>query len=109
MASPIAVAAPVVLAGRLPGHTEPGGDFWPPDAQADGLVDEHCEFHLCCLPREPDAFDPVQHLGRRQLRSSLRRCWWFRSLLVPWPWLNTPGGLRLALRPTHATQHAREV
>ncbi|HXZ69614.1 MAG TPA: hypothetical protein VEH31_01930 [Streptosporangiaceae bacterium] len=71
---PIAVAALVVLAGRLPGHAEPGRDFWPPDAQADGVVDEHHEFGLCRFPREPDAFDPLQHLGRRQLRNSLRRC-----------------------------------
>ena len=108
MANPIAVAALVVLAGRLPGHTEPDSNFWPPDAQADGVVDEHRELRLCRLPREPDAFDPLQNLGRRQLRNSLRRCWRFRSFLVPWTWVNTPGP-RLALRPTHATQHARQV
>jgi hypothetical protein len=62
-ANPIAVAALVVLAGRLPGHAEPGGDFWPPDAQADGVVDEHRELRRCRLPREPDALDPLQHLG----------------------------------------------
>jgi hypothetical protein len=73
-ANPIAVAALVVLAGRLPGHAEPGGDFWPPDAQADGVLDEHHELGLCRFPREPNAFDPLQHLGRRQLRNSLRRC-----------------------------------
>jgi hypothetical protein len=73
-ANPIAVATLVVLAGRLPGHAEPGRDFWPPDAQADGVVDEHRELGLCRIPREPEAFDPLQHLGRRQLRNSLRRC-----------------------------------
>jgi hypothetical protein len=73
------------------------------------VVDEQREFRLCRFPREPDAFDPLQYLGRRQLMSSLRRCCWFRSFLVPWPWLNTPGGFRLALRPTNATQHARQV
>ena len=46
MANPIAVAALVVLAGRLPGHTEPDSNFWPPDAQADGVVDEHRELRL---------------------------------------------------------------
>ena len=33
------MAALVVLAGRLPAHIQPGGDLWPPDAQADSLVD----------------------------------------------------------------------
>ena len=76
-ANPIAMATLVVLASRLPGHAEPGRDFWPPDAQADAVVDEHREFALCRFPREPDAFDPLQHLGRRelrQLRNSLWRC-----------------------------------
>jgi hypothetical protein len=34
------MAALIVLAGRLPGHTQPGGDRWPPDAQANSLVDQ---------------------------------------------------------------------
>jgi hypothetical protein len=33
------MAALVVLAGRLPGHAQPGGDLRPPDAETDGLVD----------------------------------------------------------------------
>jgi hypothetical protein len=44
------VAALVVLAGRLPGHAEPGGDFWPPDARADGVVNERREPGLCRFP-----------------------------------------------------------
>ncbi len=43
MAGAVAMAALVVLAGRLPGHAEPGGDLRPPDAQADTVVDEHRE------------------------------------------------------------------
>jgi hypothetical protein len=38
-AGAVAVAALVVLAGRLPGHPEPDGDLWPPNAQIDGMVD----------------------------------------------------------------------
>jgi hypothetical protein len=33
------MTALIVLAGRLPGHTQPGCDLWPPDAQANSLVD----------------------------------------------------------------------
>jgi hypothetical protein len=33
------VAAPVLLAGGLPGHAKLGGDFRPAGAQADGVVD----------------------------------------------------------------------
>ena len=33
------MAALVVLTGRLPGYAEPGGNLWPPDAQADSLLD----------------------------------------------------------------------
>jgi hypothetical protein len=40
-ADAIAVAALVVLAGRLPGHSELGGDLRPPDTQAHGLFGEH--------------------------------------------------------------------
>jgi hypothetical protein len=35
----VTMAALVVLAGRLPGNAQPGGDFRPPDAEADSLVD----------------------------------------------------------------------
>ena len=52
-----AVAALVVLAGRLPGHAEPGGNLWPANAQSDGVIDQHGK--LCpCLPlRDPGALD----------------------------------------------------
>jgi len=33
------MATLIVLTGRLSGHTQPGGDLWPPDAQANSLVD----------------------------------------------------------------------
>jgi hypothetical protein len=41
-AATVSVAALVVLARRLPGNSEPGGDLRPPDAQADGVVNQHC-------------------------------------------------------------------
>ena len=53
----IAVAALVALAGRLPCHPESGRDLWPPDAQIDSMVDEHLEFRLCLVPREPGVLD----------------------------------------------------
>jgi hypothetical protein len=62
----VTVAALVVLAGRLPGHTEPGGDLRPSDAHADRLIRQHREFGLCLLPGESGSFDPLQQLGRRQ-------------------------------------------
>jgi hypothetical protein len=102
------MAAPVMLTGRLPGHTQPGGDLWPPDAQVDGVVDEHREFRLCRLPREPGAPDPLQHLGWRQLGNPLRRYWRFHSCLVPSLWLHMPDP-RPALRSTHAIEHAGQV
>jgi len=66
------VAALVVLAGRLPGHFEPDGDLWPPDAQADGMVDEHREFRLGFVASESGTLDPREHLGCRQVGNALR-------------------------------------
>jgi hypothetical protein len=37
----------VVLTGRLPGDAQPGGDLWPPDTQANGLVDQLRECRIC--------------------------------------------------------------
>ena len=73
MAGVVAVAALVVLACRLPGDSEPGGDLWPPDAQIDGMVDEHREFRLCLVPREPGVLDLLEHLGCRPVGIPLRR------------------------------------
>jgi hypothetical protein len=49
----------VVLAGRLPGHAQPGGDLRPPDAEADSLVNEHCEFCLCLPLCISSALNPL--------------------------------------------------
>jgi hypothetical protein len=98
MAGAVTMAAQVVLAGCLPGHPEPGGDLWPPDAQADRLIHQHREFGFCLLPGESGAFDPLQHLGWRQPGSPRWRAWWFRLCLVPPPRLDMPGSrLRLDL------------
>lgn len=77
-----AVAALVLLAGRLPAHAEPGGNFWPPDAQTDSVIDQHRELCLClplktktmirneprCAPRTGNPAEP-----RRCRRGFLRR------------------------------------
>ena len=41
------MAALVVLTGCLPGHTQPGCGLWPPDAQANGLIDQLGERRFC--------------------------------------------------------------
>jgi len=64
-AGAVAVSALVVLAGCLPGHFEPEGDLWPPDAQTDGMVDEHCELGVGFVSRQASPLDPREHLGRR--------------------------------------------
>ena len=51
------MAALVVLTGRLPGHTEPGGDLGPPEAQANSLVNQLRECRFCSLLRNPGALD----------------------------------------------------
>jgi len=49
-AGAVTLAAPVVLAGRLPGNAKPRSDLWPPDAHADRLIHQHREFGICLLP-----------------------------------------------------------
>jgi hypothetical protein len=70
--APITVAALVVLAGCLPGHTQPCSDLWPADTQVDRLVDQLREFRLCLPLRIPSAFNPLQHLGGRHPGIPLR-------------------------------------
>ena len=110
MAGIAAVAALVVLADRLPGHPEPGGDLWPPDAQVDGMVDQHREFRLCPVPHDPGVLDLLKHLGCRQVGNPLRRlcrfCW---RLLPPWRLHVLDSRTRPALRLAHGTQHAAQV
>jgi len=81
------MAALVVLTGCLPGHAEPSGDLWPPDAQTDGMIDEHRKFRFCRLPREAGALDALEHLGWRQPRNVLP---------VPLAVLLAPGAVALA-------------
>jgi hypothetical protein len=69
----VAVAALVMLAGRLSGHAKPGSDLRPSDAQADGVIDQNREFRLRLLLRNPGARDPLQHLGRGNPGDSLRQ------------------------------------
>jgi hypothetical protein len=63
MAGAVAVATLVVLACRLPCHSEPGGDLWPPDALIDGIVDQGGEFRLCFVPHVLGVLDLLKHLG----------------------------------------------
>jgi hypothetical protein len=100
-----AVAALVVLAGRLPGNAKASGDLRPSDAHADRLIHQRREFGICLLSAESGSFDPLQHLGRRQLGISLRWAWQFRSFLGPLPGLHMPD-LRPTLGPAHVIQHA---
>jgi hypothetical protein len=51
------MATLVVLTGRLPGDTQPGGDLWPPDAQANSLVDQLRECRIRPLLCHPGALD----------------------------------------------------
>jgi hypothetical protein len=53
------MAALVMLAGRLPGHTQPEGDLRPSDAQGDSMVDQHREFGLGFQLYGPGALDPL--------------------------------------------------
>lgn len=61
--APITVAALVVLAGCLPGHTQPCSDLRPADTQADSLIDQLREFRLrlpLCSPLcSPGALNPL--------------------------------------------------
>ena len=106
----IAVAALVVLAGRLPGHPESGRDLWPSDAQIDGLVDEHREFRLCLVSREPGVLDLLKHLRCSHMGKPLRRvprfCW---RLLPPSQLRVLDSRTRPALRLAHEFQNAAEV
>jgi hypothetical protein len=51
------VAALVLLAGRLPGHSAPGSNLWPSKAQSDSVIDQHHEVYLCLTLRDPGALD----------------------------------------------------
>ena len=105
----VAVAALVMLAGCLPGHAELVGDLRPPDAEGDGVVDQHCELRLFLLLRNPGAPDLLQHLGWGHPGGSLgqarRLHWCLLAIRLRLP----ESRLRLALRPSHAIHHAAEV
>jgi len=108
--SAVAVAALVVLAGRLSGHAQSGGDLRPSDAQDDSVVDQDPQLRLCFLLRGPRVLDPLKHLGRRQAGNPLRRAWRLRGSLLPLTLVYLPGfRLRSPLRPCHVVQHAGEV
>ena len=100
------MAALVVLTGRLPGHTQPGGDLWPPDAQANGLVDQLGECRFCPPLCNPGALDLLQYLGGSHPGSRLRLAW--RSRWRPLPPLRLyPLGSPLC--SSHVLQDAGEV
>jgi hypothetical protein len=56
-ATPHAQWPGAALTGSLPGHTQPGGDLWLPDAQADSPVDQLYECRFCPPLRNPGALD----------------------------------------------------
>jgi hypothetical protein len=90
----ITMTALVLLAGRLPGHAKLSSDLRPSDAQVDSVVDQHCEFRLCLLLRDPGAPDSLQHLGGSHRRIPLRQDMRLRECLGL-----RPGCTCLALGP----------
>ncbi len=73
-----AVAALVLLAGRLPGDAEPGGDLRPPDAHVYGLVDQRCEFRLDFLLRDSGLPDLLKYPRGNCRILPLRWARWWR-------------------------------
>lgn len=57
------MATLVLLSGGLPGYAKSGGNLWPPDTQAAGMVDQQRKMRLCLPLRYPGALDQLQHLG----------------------------------------------
>ena len=104
----LTVTTLVMLAGRLPGHAKLGGDLRPPDALADGVVDERRNHRLGLLLRNPGAPDPLEHLGRGHPGKLRYRVWRFRWRLLPIRLYPSGSWTRLALRPRHAIHHAHE-
>jgi len=96
-----------MLAGSLPGHTQPGGDRWPPDAQANSLVDQVRECGFCLPLCDPGALNLLQHLGGRHPGSRLRLAWRPRWHLLP-PLRPHPLGFS-TLGSSHAIHDAGEV
>ena len=78
----VAMAALVVLAGRLPGDSELGSDLRPADAEFDGVVDQRCEFGFCLLLCSTDVPDPVEQLRWGHPGNPLRRARAFGWRLV---------------------------
>jgi hypothetical protein len=104
------MAALVVLTGRLSGHTQPGGDLWPPDAQADSLVDQLRECRFCSPLRNPGALNLLQHLGGWHSGSRPCLAWRLRWGLLPSLRLSPPSSrARSAFCSSHEIQDAGEV
>jgi len=96
------MTALIVLTGRLPGHTQPDGDLWPPDAETNSLVNQLHQRRFCFPLCNPGALDLLQHLGGRhpgsRLRLARRLCWGLWRPL----WLHPLGSLaRSALCSSH--------
>ena len=72
MADTARMAALVLLTSCLPGHAKLRGDLRPPEALADGGVDEHRQLRFGIVSLDPDLPDLLQQLGRGQLDDSLR-------------------------------------
>jgi len=105
----LAMAALVVLAGRLPGDSKLGGDLWPPNAQIDGMVDEHREFRISLIAHVPNVLDLLKHLGFRWARVALRRPRGFRWGLPRPPRLRAlHPRTRPVLRLAHGLQDAAQ-
>lgn len=74
----IAVPSVVLLAGRLPAHSQMPGDIGPPHPQPDRVVDQRGQLLPGLIPRDPGTGDLLQHLRRGQpccpLHGSRRGC-----------------------------------
>ena len=106
---PVAVAALIVLAGRLPGHAELSGDLRPSDPEANGVVDQRCKLRLCLLLRNPGVLDPRQDLRGGHPGSLLRLAGRLGERWPPVRLCLLGYWARPALGLAHTFQHAGHV
>ena len=104
LAITLGMAAQVLLASCLSSYTQLRSDLRPPQATADGGINQDLQSCFSFLPLDPDVLDLVKQLGRRQPGNSLRRTKPFQGALSRQSELAPSGArCRFAFRPAHAT------